>query len=393
MRSLARPVDADDADRTRAARWSMSPRRRPRPFVSQRPLPVDHTSTIFLAVEHPGVGVEDGELVRGADVSDDEGPLVHPPQPFAAAQLGQLGDLHRGETEDLAGRPGFVERLVVQDACRSVPEETLGKAARLRAGVAHRLQVRQPMEDDQVRQPPCPRELPLGLHSGEQHWLGEQAPCLVVHDEALPAARVGEGRFHPRRCARHHETDQGVRGGNRRQVQREHRQARVETDRGRAVEETSEVTAYKPRKGVGGLAAVYAELLHRRAGERPVRRQHGVDDHREDGRGTQAPGGGEGVVKGGVEGRALRRPERPPERRLGEGGEETEPPRSHLGLPGGVLQAGRPRPLVERVEASRSPDTELDGLAADGARHDRPLPLRITGDVHPPPECCAAGGQ
>ena len=35
------------------------------------------------AVEHPAIGVEDGQFVAGTEVTDDEGPVVDPPEPLA----------------------------------------------------------------------------------------------------------------------------------------------------------------------------------------------------------------------------------------------------------------------------------------------------------------------
>jgi hypothetical protein len=102
----------------------------------------DTRTTTFLLREHPAVCVEESKLVRRANVADDERSLVHPPEPFAAGEKGELGDLDGGEAKHFASGLRLLERFVVQDASRGVPEQPLCETTGLRADVAHGFQIR-----------------------------------------------------------------------------------------------------------------------------------------------------------------------------------------------------------------------------------------------------------
>ena len=85
--------------------------------------------------------------------------------------------------------------------------------------------------------------------------------------------------------------------------------------------------------------------------------------------------------QGGVKCGAFGRLQRSAEGGLGEGGQQTHAPMGELGLPGLFGKASRAGAFVEGVQASGSPDAELDDLAADSAGDDAPFAFGVAGYV------------
>ena len=102
---------------------------------------------------------------------------------------------------------------------------------------------------------------------------------------------------------------------------------------------------------------------------------------------------GDGALERGVEGGVLGRAQRPPEGRFGQRAQQGALSLRRLYLPGGIVHAGRPRALIERVEPGAERATEFDDPAADGTTHDGPLAFGIPGHVDLAPEGNRARGQ
>ena len=100
-----------------------------------------------------------------------------------------------------------------------------------------------------------------------------------------------------------------------------------------------------------------------------------------------------GGVEGGVEGGSLGGMEGPPERGLGEGGQQAHPPLGELGLASCPVESGRARAFVEGIEPGRASDTELDDLAANRASDDAPLAFGVARNVNAPAEGDEPGSQ
>ena len=102
--------------------------------------------------------------------------------------------------------------LGVDDPGRAVGEQAEGEVPGADAGVADGVEVGQPVDDHQVGDPQAPGTVSTAIASGPSSaGCAHQPPRLVVDHPALTAGRVGQGGFHPRRRAGHHQGDQRVR--------------------------------------------------------------------------------------------------------------------------------------------------------------------------------------
>ncbi|GAB2526563.1 hypothetical protein GCM10027064_24800 [Microbacterium petrolearium] len=107
-----------------------------------------------------------------------------------------------------------------------------------------------------------------------------ETPRFVVNHPPLPAFGVQKCRFHPRRRARHQYRDEGGVLRHPGQIQRNHRQGRVEHDRRGTVEQPLQISGDQAPQCVTDEPSVFGEPLVDVTST--VRGQDAVDDHRED---------------------------------------------------------------------------------------------------------------
>ncbi len=149
-------------------------------------------------------------------MADDEGALPDPPEAFAALEVGELCAFGTGEAKECRGVVGFAGLLLVGDLGGAVAEEAAGEGSGLTVVVADGVEVGEPVDDEEVGDAESSRELPLGLHSGQQGGLAHEAPGLVVDHPALAGIGIGEGGFHPGGGAGHDHGDELIRALYRR---------------------------------------------------------------------------------------------------------------------------------------------------------------------------------
>ena len=169
----------------------------------------------------------------------------------------------------------------------------------------------------------------MGVHPSQQCGVRHEAPSFVVHDPALAAGGVQKGGLHPCRRAGHEDRDEGRILGDARQVERDHREGRVERHRRRPVEEPCEVTGDEPTERVPDKSAVFGEASVRIIGA--IRCEQPVDDRREDG----YVGAPDRAVDRDVDRGVLQRAEAPVEHGLGQGADQVPAARGDGPRPAG----------------------------------------------------------
>ena len=67
----------------------------------------------------------------------------------------------------------------------AVSEQAASQGDGLAAGITHGAEVAEAMNHGQVGDPPCPRQLPVGLHPPHESGDPHHPPSLVVHDQPM----------------------------------------------------------------------------------------------------------------------------------------------------------------------------------------------------------------